>query len=158
MDFKKFNEDFERRKMEEKVKKRTGEINAFLKNKGFQPFTSDGTHFFDAEGREYADHGLAFLFKRKEGGIEKTYETNLGDIHPEKDLFNLLYTPSTDYDYAHTPTNISFVGSRVPSSPEYGGFFLFNGVSWYVNAIDGNFRQAIHPVLMLRNSIKPSNF
>lgn len=147
--------DCEKRAMEEKAKERTRDITLFLKGQGFQPFTSDGTHFFDADEREYADHGLVHPFTGIDG---RRLETGLGDIHPEKDLFNLLYTPASRDYYVDTPADIRFLGNRTPSSQEYGGFFLFDGVSWYIHAIDGSFRQAIHPVLMLRNHIKPSTF
>ena len=152
-----FNANFEKRTREEAIKKREEEIHDFLEQQGFHAFTSDGKYFLDKEQRKFADHGLLMPFQGLEGNVKTMFNAMLRDIVPERDLFNVMYIPSDQLGFANSalqiPARIYFAG-RVPSQQDYNGFVLFNGVSWYISAMDGSFTNAMHPVLMLNSKIE----
>lgn len=159
MNSEEFNRDFERRQREEMIRRRDVQVTDFLKTLGFQQFTSDGDCFLDKDGRKYSDHCLLHPFTTLEEGVQRRYDTLLRDIRPEKDLFSLIYLPSDSVVLRRSsidiPARICFTNNRTPSPQEYNGFFLFEGVSWYISAMDGSFNQAMYPVLMLKSDIKP---
>lgn len=127
----------------------------FLKEKGFETFTSDGNYFTDRQGNKYGAFGDLSCIERKErveGGLNIHWvNRGIRKIKLDEDVFNLVLDKSYCWiGSMRFSEEIRFVG-KSPLPREYNTAVITPLATWREEGYDGGGQKTLYSLIMLKS-------